>query len=108
MVKLLCPVVFAKILYGVFFHSKIMYSWYIYVICGLYVLFYCSCKWLSRFDALKAITINAAKHIGVSDRVGSIEIGKDADFVIAKGNPMISETKLDFVIIDGVIRYSGK
>lgn len=55
MVKLLCPVVFAKILYGVFFHSKIMYSWYIYVICGLYVLFYCSCKWLSRFDALKAI-----------------------------------------------------
>ena len=52
MVKLLCPVVFAKILYGVFFHSKIMYSWYIYVICGLYVLFYCSCKWLSRFDAL--------------------------------------------------------
>lgn len=55
MVKLLCPVVFAKILYGVFFHSKIMYSWYIYVICGLYVLFYCSCKWLSRFDALKSI-----------------------------------------------------
>ena len=55
MVKLLCPVVLAKILYGAFFHSKIMYSWYIYVICGLYVLLYCSCKWLSRFDALKAI-----------------------------------------------------
>ena len=63
---------------------------------------------MDEFDALKAITINAAKHIGVSDRVGSIEIGKDADFVIAKGNPMISETELDFVIIDGVIRYSGK
>ena len=63
---------------------------------------------MDEFDALKAITINAAKHIGVSDRVGSIEIGKDADFVISKGNPMISETKLDFVIIDGVIKYSGK
>ena len=63
---------------------------------------------MSEFDALKAITINAAKHIGVSDRVGSIEIGKDADFVIAKGNPMVSDTKLKFVIIDGVIRYTGE
>ena len=61
---------------------------------------------MSEFDALKAITINAAKHIGVSDRVGSIEIGKDGDFVIAEGNPMVSDTKLKFVIIDGVIRDS--
>lgn len=63
---------------------------------------------MSQFDALKAITINAAKHIGVSDRVGSIEIGKDGDFVIAEGNPMVSDTKLSYVIIDGIIRYQGK
>lgn len=63
---------------------------------------------MDEFDALKAITINAAKHIGVSDRVGSIEMGKDADFVIAEGNPMISDTKLNAVIIDGIIQYSGE
>lgn len=63
---------------------------------------------MSQFDALKAITIHAAKHIGVSDRVGSIEIGKDGDFVIAEGNPMVSDTKLSYVIIDGIIRYQGK
>lgn len=63
---------------------------------------------MSEFDALKAITMNAAKHIGVSDRVGSIEIGKDGDFVIAEGNPMVSDTKLSYVIIDGIIRYQGK
>jgi len=63
---------------------------------------------MSEFDALKAITINAAKHIGVSDRVGSIEVGKDGDFVIAQGNPMISDTKLTYVIIDGIIRYQGR
>lgn len=59
---------------------------------------------MKEFDALKAITIHAAKHIGVSDRVGSIEIGKDADFVIADGNPMVSDTRIKSVIIDGVVR----
>ena len=39
-------------------------------------------------DALKAITINAAKHIGIEDRVGSLEIGKDADIAIFEGNPL--------------------
>ena len=37
---------------------------------------------MDPFEALKAITINPAEHIGVADRVGSIEVGKDADFVI--------------------------
>lgn len=63
---------------------------------------------MSEYDALKAITINAAKHIGVSDRVGSIEIEKDADIVIAEGNPMISNTRLQYVIIDGIIEYSQR
>ncbi|MBB2480564.1 amidohydrolase [Bacillus sp. APMAM] len=41
---------------------------------------------LSETDALKAITINAAKHLGVEERVGSIEAGKDADFAIWSGD----------------------
>lgn len=63
---------------------------------------------MREFDALKAITINAAKHIGVSNLVGSIQTGKDADFVLTKGAPMVPDTKLAFVIIDGIVRYSEK
>ena len=63
---------------------------------------------MDEFDALKAITIQAARHIGVQDRVGSLEVGKDADLVIASGNPLVSDTKIQFVIIDGKVTYSVK
>lgn len=56
---------------------------------------------MGEFQALQAITINAAKHIGIADRVGSLEEGKDADIVIADGNPMISDTVIGTVIVDG-------
>lgn len=58
---------------------------------------------MDEFDALKAITINPAKHIGVADRVGSLEVGKDADIVLADGSPMVSTTKIRKVLIDGRI-----
>lgn len=58
---------------------------------------------MDEFDALKAITINPAKHIGVADRVGSLEVGKDADIVIADGSPLVSTTKIRKVLIDGKI-----
>lgn len=56
-------------------------------------------------DALKAITINAAEIIGVSDRVGSIEEGKDADIAIFDGNPLDIKTRTKYVLIDGKIIY---
>lgn len=56
---------------------------------------------MGEFDALKAITINAARHIGIEDRVGSLEEGKDADIVIAGGDPLISDTDIEMVIVDG-------
>ncbi len=56
---------------------------------------------MDPFEALKAITINAAKHIGVEDRVGSIEAGKDADFVITAGDPLESATCVEAVFING-------
>lgn len=62
---------------------------------------------LDEFTGLQSITINAAKHIGVADRVGSIEEGKDADFVIVKGNPFALDTKVLYTIIDGAVRYQG-
>ena len=56
---------------------------------------------MDPFEALKAITINPAKQIGIADRVGSLEIGKDADIVITDGDPMISNTAIKRVFIDG-------
>lgn len=58
---------------------------------------------LDEFTALQAITINAAKHIGIEKRVGSIEVGKDADFVIVKGNPFAVDAQILYTIIDGTI-----
>ena len=57
-------------------------------------------------EALKAITINAAEMIGVEDRLGSLEIGKDADLVIWTEHPVenfYAENKL--VFINGEIAY---
>lgn len=56
---------------------------------------------MDEFDALKAITINPAEHIGVADRVGSLEVGKDADVVITAGSPFEVMTETRAVFIDG-------
>jgi len=60
---------------------------------------------LDEFTALQAITINAAKHIGIEERVGSVEVGKDADFVLVKGNPFAVDTRVYYTIIDGNVVY---
>ncbi len=59
-------------------------------------------------EGLKAITINAAEICNVSDRVGSLEIGKDADIAIFNGNPMEVFTRTMYTIIDGEIVYEAK
>lgn len=56
---------------------------------------------MDPFDALKAITLNPAEHIGVADRVGSLEVGKDADVVITAGSPFEVLTEVKGVFIDG-------
>ena len=56
---------------------------------------------MDEFDALQAITINPAKHIGIADRVGSLEEGKDADIVIMAGSPFDVDSKIKCVLIDG-------
>ena len=56
---------------------------------------------MDPFDALKAVTINPAEHIGIADRVGSLEAGKDADLVITDGSPFEIETTALAVFIDG-------
>lgn len=64
---------------------------------------------LNEETAWKAITINPAQIIGISDRVGSIESGKDADIVIFDGNPIKDiACKTKYTIIDGKVVYSDK
>lgn len=56
---------------------------------------------MDPFAALQAITINPARHAGIADRVGSIEVGKDADLVVTDGCPFEVSTKVKHVFIDG-------
>ena len=56
---------------------------------------------MDPFMALQAITINAAKHAGIADRVGSLEIGKDADILITDGCPFEVSTKMEHVYVNG-------
>lgn len=52
-------------------------------------------------EALKAVTIYAAEHLGIQDRVGSIEPGKDADFAVWDGEPLDSRSKVVRTFING-------
>jgi len=56
-------------------------------------------------EALKMITLNAAWIVGVDDRVGSIEVGKDADLVIWDGYPLSSYGVPNKVFIDGDVYF---
>ena len=56
---------------------------------------------LKEYDALRAVTINAAEHVGIQDRVGSLEVGKDADIVLTEGSPFELTGRIRKVFIDG-------
>ncbi|NLI39249.1 MAG: amidohydrolase [Clostridiaceae bacterium] len=57
-------------------------------------------------EALKAITINAARACRIDDRVGSLEVGKDADMVLYTGHPFDYMTRVYMTIINGKIAYT--
>ena len=56
-------------------------------------------------DAIKWITANAAKSLGIDDRVGSLEVGKQADLVIWNTNPFSVYAQAEQVFIDGAKVY---
>ncbi len=60
---------------------------------------------LSRDEALKAITIGAAEVLGVSDRLGSVEVGKDADLALFSGDPLDLTVTPDVVFVNGKIAF---
>ncbi len=56
---------------------------------------------MTREEALAMVTLNPAKQLGVDNRVGSIEVGKDADLVIYDKDPLSTMSKVQKVMIDG-------
>src|SRR4051812_6304981 len=56
---------------------------------------------LDRDEALKALTVNAAEMLGIADRVGSLEAGKDANLFISNGDPLEARTQVTRVVIEG-------
>ncbi len=64
-------------------------------------------KWggLSDEQALALVTINPAKQLRIDDRVGSIEVGKDADLVIYDGHPLSSYAVVQMTLVDGKVYF---
>ncbi len=60
---------------------------------------------MDRFEALKAITINPAEILGIGNRVGTIEEGKDADLVLMTAHPFELDARVDITFIEGQIAY---
>ena len=55
--------------------------------------------------ALEAITINPARILKLDKRIGSLEVGKDADIVVMSGHPLDWRTVVERVYINGKIVY---
>jgi len=60
---------------------------------------------LSDDEALSLITLNPAKQLGIDSRVGSIEVGKEADIAIFKNHPLSIYGVPMYTIVDGVVRF---
>ncbi len=60
---------------------------------------------LTEEEALKLVTINPAIQLGIQDRVGSIEVGKDADLAIWNAHPLSVYARVDMTLIDGEVFF---
>lgn len=60
---------------------------------------------LAEMEALKAITINPARILKLDHRLGSLEAGKDADFLVMSGDPLDWRTRVEQVYINGKLAY---
>jgi urease alpha subunit len=60
---------------------------------------------LTDEEALALITINPARQLGIEDRVGSIEVGKDGDIALFNAHPLSVYAIPQMTIVDGVVRF---
>lgn len=63
---------------------------------------------LKEQDAFEGVTIRPAKFLGVGDKVGSIEVGKDADLALFDGHPFSNFTRCKLTMIDGEILHDAR
>ncbi|MCP3918109.1 MAG: amidohydrolase family protein [bacterium] len=63
---------------------------------------------MGRVNALQLVTLNPAKQLGIGDRVGSIEVGKDADLVLLNGDPLSPRTRVEWTMVDGHIEFTRR
>lgn len=63
---------------------------------------------LDEQTALEAITITAAEILGIADRLGSLQVGKDADIIILDGHPFHYNTFVELTFINGKLLYDKK
>lgn len=61
---------------------------------------------LPEYEALKSITINAAKITGLDDRVGSLEVGKDADIAVFNGDPLDVRSRCVLTVVNGEVCHN--
>jgi imidazolonepropionase-like amidohydrolase len=62
---------------------------------------------VSEQEALRMFTLNAAEMLGMEERIGSIDVGKDADFMILEGHPFDYQVLPEMVFIDGKLVHQG-
>ncbi len=60
---------------------------------------------MDRVSALQLVTLNPAKQLGLGDRIGSIEVGKDADLALLNGDPLSSLSRVVWTMVDGRIEF---
>jgi len=56
-------------------------------------------------EALKMITLNSARQLGIDQRVGSLETGKDADLAVFANHPFSADARCEMTLVDGVVRF---
>jgi len=60
---------------------------------------------MSEAEAFKTITLNPARQLGLAQRLGSIEVGKDADFAIFNGHPLNSYSRVEMTLVEGEVYF---
>lgn len=63
---------------------------------------------MPRDEILRALTINPARVLGVADRVGSLEVGKDADVIVLDGPPLAMKTWVERVYVNGELVHTRR
>jgi imidazolonepropionase-like amidohydrolase len=62
---------------------------------------------ISKEQAIRMLTLNPATMMGVADRVGSLEVGKDGDLVLLTGDPFDAYSRVEMTIVDGIVYFDS-